>query len=197
MSEEMLKRLHTVRRQVDGGIYGPYSAQSIAEYVDQGRLSLNDVVVGGEAGRCRVRDIIGASTSPPPSLPRATTGTSTRAVANTSGQGKDAILPPEVARVKWCWGMFGCGIVWIIGNNVWWGLLVLVGLIPYVGWVVAWGVQIYLWIKGYEWAWRSRRFDSLEQFQDTMQVWDKWGIGITIASLVIGLVMGLAVVAVG
>ena len=65
--------------------------------------------------------------------------------------------------------------IWAIGNSVWIGLLALV---PYAGWIVA----IVLGIKGSEWAWQQRRWQSVQQFKDTQRVWAYWGLGIAIAA---------------
>ena len=91
----------------------------------------------------------------------------------------------------WCWGAFGVTLIWGIANRVYIALLVLAGVIPFVGWIVQLGVAIYLGISGHELAWQNRRFESLQQFQDTMRVWNAWGLGIFIAGLVLGLVLGI------
>ena len=91
--------------------------------------------------------------------------------ANTSGQGKNAVLPPEIK--GWAWGAFLIPIFWGIGNRVWIALLCFV---PYVGFVMV----IVLGIKGNEWAWRSKKWDSVEHFRRTQKTWEKWGWILTI-----------------
>jgi hypothetical protein len=90
---------------------------------------------------------------------------------NTSGMGSTAFVPAEVR--GWNWGAFLLSWIWSIGNSSWIGLLALV---PYVGFIMS----IILGIKGSEWAWQNRRWQSVEQFKATQRVWAYWGIGIVI-----------------
>lgn len=94
--------------------------------------------------------------------------TGTPLMENTSGQGKLATIPEEIR--GWNWGAFLLNLIWGIGNNVW---LALITLIPYVGLIM----PIVLGVKGSEWAWRNKRWDSIEHFKRTQRTWAKWGIG--------------------
>jgi hypothetical protein len=91
-------------------------------------------------------------------------------------------LPPGVA--GWSWGAFLLNWIWAIGNRTWIGLLALV---PYFGFIMA----ILLGIKGREWAWRSRPWASVEEFNRAQRLWSMWGVGIFVASLALGLAVGL------
>jgi hypothetical protein len=95
-------------------------------------------------------------------------------VENTSGQGGLAVFPAEIK--GWNWGAFLLGWIWSIGNSVWIGLL---ALIPYLGFIM----NIILGVKGSEWAWRYRRWDSIEHFKRTQSTWMKWGVGIVVGSI--------------
>ncbi len=114
-------------------------------------------------------------TQPPPPAP---------AVQNTSGTGGP--VPEEIK--GWNWGAFWLSWIWGIAHNVWIALLALcLGLI--------W--SIVLGIKGNEWAWQHRRFDSVEQFKQTQAVWAKWGwilffvsLGIWILWMIFAVVIG-------
>lgn len=91
---------------------------------------------------------------------------------NTSGMGPKAAVPAGLG--SWNWGGFLLTWIWGIGNNVWWSFLVFV---PYLGalvmpWVLA--------FKGNEWAWQSKRWDSIEHFKRVQHTWAMWGLGITI-----------------
>ena len=97
-------------------------------------------------------------------------------VPNTSGQGKGAIIPPEIK--GWNWGAFLLNLIWGIGNSVWISLLCL---IPYAALVMS----FVLGAKGNEWAWQSRRWDSVEHFRKTQRTWRNWGIGLLIVSLLL------------
>ncbi len=101
---------------------------------------------------------------------------------NTSGQGSMASVPPEVR--GWNWGAFLLSWIWAIGNHVWLGLLALV---PYVGFIMA----IVLGVKGSEWAWQHRRWDSVDQFKATQKVWTVWGVAIILVSFGIGVLAAI------
>ncbi len=102
---------------------------------------------------------------------------------NTSGQGKSAVVPPEIDR--WNWGAFLLNWIWAVFNKTWIGLLCL---IPYVGFVVG----IYLGIKGRELAWRNKRWDSLEHFNRVQRSWSKWGLILVLGAMVLGFVAAIA-----
>ena len=97
---------------------------------------------------------------------------------NTSGTGKGAVIPDGVK--GWSWGAFMWNWIWAIGNQTWIGLL---ALIPYVGIVMA----IILGIKGREWAWQNKRWESLEHFNAVQRKWSLWSLvffGIAILGVV-------------
>lgn len=96
--------------------------------------------------------------------------------ANTSGQGAAAQVPPEIQR--WNWGAFLLSWIWGIGNNV---LASLVVFVPLVGF--AW--LFVLGIKGNEWAWRHKRWASVEAFQASQRRWARWGVVAWLASLAV------------
>jgi hypothetical protein len=95
---------------------------------------------------------------------------------NTSGQGASAVVPREIQ--GWNWGAFLLTWIWGIGNNVLIALLMLVPLVNIVMWFV-------LGAKGTEWAWRNKRWDSVEHFQRVQREWTKWGVIIALASFVL------------
>jgi hypothetical protein len=98
---------------------------------------------------------------------------------NTSGQGESAIVPEEVK--GWSWAGFGLTWIWGVFNGV---LISLLALIP--GFHLIWAIV--LGIKGREWAWRNKKWDSVENFKDTQRPWDIAGIvlfAISVVSLII------------
>jgi hypothetical protein len=90
---------------------------------------------------------------------------------NTSGT--PGALPPAGVP-GWNWGAFLLTPFWAIAHQVWIGLLCFV---PYVGWVMS----IVLGVKGSEWAWQNRRFESVEHFHDVQRAWMLWAIGLNVA----------------
>jgi len=83
---------------------------------------------------------------------------------NTSGQGKLASVPREIQ--GWNWGAFLLNWLWSVDNRVWIGLLCL---IPYVGIIM----NIVLGVKGNEWAWQNKKWESIEHFKRTQSTWAK------------------------
>ena len=98
---------------------------------------------------------------------------------NTSGQGELATVPEEVK--GWSWGAFVLTWIWGIFNSVWISLLCL---IPFFSLVWA----IVLGIKGNEWAWRNKKWDSIEHFKSTQRSWNIAGIVVFAISIVAGVV---------
>ncbi|HAJ59916.1 MAG TPA: serine/threonine protein kinase, partial [Cyanobacteria bacterium UBA8543] len=97
------------------------------------------------------------------------------AFVNNSGQGNifdDSVPVPDEIR-GWNWGAFLMPWLWPFTNCVWIGLL---SFMPQVGWLIA----IALGAKGNEWAWKSRKWRSIEQFKAHQRGW-------TIAALAIGI----------
>ncbi len=96
--------------------------------------------------------------------------------ANSSGQGQAATVPSEIN--KWHWGAFFLNWIWGIGNNV---LIALLCLVPGVNFVMI----FVLGARGNEWAWRNKRWDSIEHFKRTQHKWSAWGVGLFLAGVVI------------
>ncbi|HEY4711914.1 MAG TPA: zinc-ribbon domain-containing protein [Dehalococcoidia bacterium] len=95
---------------------------------------------------------------------------------NTSGQGESSIVPEEVK--GWNWGAFALNWIWGICNGV---LIALLCFIPGFGFVWA----FVLGVKGNEWAWRNKKWDSIEQFKSTQRGWNIAGIIIFAISIAI------------
>ena len=92
-------------------------------------------------------------------------------------------LPAELNGLNW--GAFFLGWIWGIAHNTWLSLLVF---IPYVGWIMS----FVLLFKGNEWAWKNRKFSSIQDFKDTEKVWTNWGIGLFILSIVFAIFLAIA-----
>jgi hypothetical protein len=89
----------------------------------------------------------------------------TAVTENTSGLGRVSTIPSEIR--GWNWGAFFFGWMWGISNKVW---ITLLSAIPFVG-VIMFFV---LGVKGNEWAWRAKRWDSIEHFKETQRTWALW-----------------------
>jgi serine/threonine protein kinase len=92
---------------------------------------------------------------------------------NSSGTGNfldsSNSVPDEIK--GWNWGAFLMPWLWPLTNQVWIGLTAWV---PSAGWVVV--VAIALGSKGNEWAWRSRKWRSIEQFKAHQRGWTIAGL---------------------
>lgn len=98
---------------------------------------------------------------------------------NNSGQGGlfDSLVPMPEEIKGWNWGAFLLAPFWLLPNRVWIGLLAWV---PFVGFWMA----IALGVKGNEWAWKSRRWQSIDQFKAHQKRW-------AIAGIVLGISVNL------
>ncbi|QQG50381.1 MAG: ribonuclease G [Candidatus Berkelbacteria bacterium] len=100
---------------------------------------------------------------------------------STGGSGD---VPEEIK--GWNWGAFFLNWIWSIFNKVWIGLLALVlPFIPVVGGIGVLVMAIVLGLKGSEWAWKSRKFESVEQFKKVQKAWAIWGLVIFVIGIVI------------
>jgi len=88
---------------------------------------------------------------------------------NTSGQGALAAVPAEVDR--WNWGAFLLNWIWGIGNNTFIALLMFV---PFVNFAM----PFVLGAKGSVWAWRNKRWESVEEFRSVQRKWALWSLAI-------------------
>ncbi len=96
----------------------------------------------------------------------------------------EGALPAGVA--GWSWGAFFLNWIWAIGNSVWIGLLCLV---PYIGFIMA----IVLGLKGREWAWKAKKWESVEEFNRVQKKWSKWGVIIVLLFFVIGILAAISI----
>jgi hypothetical protein len=100
---------------------------------------------------------------------------------NTSGQGKAAVIPPEINR--WNWGAFFLSWIWGLCNNVFIALLCFIPIVNII-------MIFVLGAKGNEWAWQNKRWNSIEDFLRIQKRWALCGLSILI---IIGLI-GIAII---
>lgn len=115
-------------------------------------------------------------------------------VVNNSGQGAGIVVPEEVKN-RFNWGAFLLGWIWGIGNKSYLTFLsfaaLLVCWIPIVGPLVPLGLSIWFGIKGNEWAWQNKKFDSIEAFHNYQKLWVKIGLGLIVLSVILGFLLGI------
>ena len=102
---------------------------------------------------------------------------------NTSGMGRDAEIPEGVK--GWSWGAFMFNWIWAVSNRTWIGLF---ALFPYLGFLMA----VALGIKGREWAWRNKKWESVEHFQRVQRRWSLWSL-LIVGVAIVGILAAIAI----
>ena len=97
---------------------------------------------------------------------------------NTSGQGETADVPREI--IQWNWGAFFLNWIWGIRNKTY---IAFVCILPFIGFIM----MIVLGMRGNEWAWQNKRWESIEQFQKEQKIWSKWGLRFAVLILFLGI----------
>ncbi len=117
-------------------------------------------------------------------------------VLNNSGQGTGIVVPEDVKN-HFNWGAFLLGWIWGIGNKSYLTFLsfaaLLVCWIPIVGPLVPLGLAIWFGIKGNEWAWQNKQFDSVEAFHEYQKLWVKAGLVLLALSVIVGIIFGVLI----
>lgn len=110
---------------------------------------------------------------------------------NTSGMGDAAQIPSEIK--GWNWGAFLLNVVWAFFNGLplLGGLYVLLNLfllIPLVNFFAILALIAYPFVlgaKGNEWAWRRKRWRSIEDFHSIQKKWTRAGVIVYISGFVL------------
>ena len=119
---------------------------------------------------------------------------------NNSGQGKDIEIPKEVKRFSWgafffgwIWGLFNKSYLTLIGfavsvlslsiafflllgglsggKEVAGLMFLLIMLLNIVSNIVGFALSIWFGVKGNDWAWQNKKWDSLKHFHDVQRIW--------------------------
>lgn len=99
---------------------------------------------------------------------------------NTSGTGTAAVVPPEIDR--WNWGAFLLNWIWGIGNST---FIALLCFVPFVNIVM----PFVLGAKGSAWAWRNKRWESVESFKSTQRTYAWVGLALVVIPLLLATVL--------
>lgn len=103
---------------------------------------------------------------------------------NTSGMGPAATVPAEIDR--WNWGAFLLNWIWGIGNDTFIALLMFV---PFANLVM----PFVLGAKGSAWAWRNKRWESVEAFKATQRKWAIWGLAAIVLTVLFGVMLAATI----
>ncbi len=122
---------------------------------------------------------------------------------NNSGSGNifdaSVTVPKEIQ--GWNWGAFFLPGFWCIPNRVWIGLLAwtdfsLITVLFTFG--MTWPIMaVILGVKGNEWAWKSRRWQSVKDFKRHQRMWAIAGFFIAAVILLIASLVVLGILALG
>lgn len=113
----------------------------------------------------------------------------TEEFVNNSGQGAQGALPLGLEGFNW--GACFLGWIWGIGNQSYITLVqfatIITSFIPIIGQIIPLGFMIWFGIKGNEWAWQNKHWESVEHFQRTQKTWAAWGIGFFVVGIVLAI----------
>ena len=99
---------------------------------------------------------------------------------NTSGHGKMTDIPKEIR--GWSWGAFLLTWVWGVGNDTYRAFWCLVPIVNIFMWIA-------LGLKGREWAWCNRHWESVEEFKKAQKGWGIAGLIIAIGTILLYVVV--------
>ena len=136
---------------------------------------------------------------------------------NTSGQGKNALIPREVKRFNWgaffftwIWGLVNKSYLTLISLALW----AISFVVPFIfgfgaglsgnetayavgtgfGFIfgiisslIGLGLRIWFGIKGNDWAWQNKHWQSTEHFNDVQKIWAT--VGTVLFIVYIGLIL--------
>ncbi len=100
----------------------------------------------------------------------------------------DIELEKELKRFNW--GAFFLNWIWGIGNKSYLPFLVFIpfGIIPILGPIINICLVIWFGMKGNEWAWQNKNWDSLEHFRRVQRSWAKWALIVQGIFMVLGII---------
>lgn len=93
-------------------------------------------------------------------------------------------VQPEIS--GWSWGAFILYPLWGFFNGCWWAFLA-----SFIGWSLI--PSILFGVYGRQLAWENRNWTSAEDFNETQNNWDGWGIAIFVLSLLICFITAIVI----
>jgi hypothetical protein len=200
----------------DGNRYGPADIPTLQQWINENRIlpttMLEDASTGQQLPASALSDLRFPTTMPqPPMSSQPTMGASPQMPGtgpiygrgsqvtyqpsgitpfnNTSGMRAD--VPPEIEALKWNWGAFGCGCIWLLFHGL---VLAGIGLVfvqgilgavlgavlgnvgVWIGALVGIGISIWLGLNGHKLAWRYNQYTSIDDYFRREQIWTILGI---------------------
>ncbi|MCC7051354.1 MAG: hypothetical protein IT239_06220 [Bacteroidia bacterium] len=93
-----------------------------------------------------------------------------------SGKKGASIIPQEIQ--GWNWGAAGLTWIWGSYHGAWIAFITFIPLLNLVAWII-------LGIKGNEWAWKARAWNSVDEFIAAQKKWKYWGMAILFLKLLL------------
>ncbi|MBS1717484.1 MAG: hypothetical protein JSS72_07110 [Armatimonadetes bacterium] len=172
----------------DGSSYGPADIPTLAQWAQENRLQattmLREEMSGNSVVASSVPGIFAAQAptmSAPTMAAPVQTGYTPGMAAYPRGGEVGGMLPDRLAR-KFSWGAFGLHWIWGLNHKK----PILLAIIP-VSCIPFGGLIMAIWAgkNGYQWAWESGRFSSVQHLEECEKIWDTWGIVIFVVSIVL------------
>ena len=66
-------------------------------------------------------------------------------------------------------------------------LIIPAYMIPFLGMILGFGLQIWFGINGNKWAWQSTRYKSIQEFHDIQKKWATVGVWLIIINIIVTL----------
>lgn len=99
-----------------------------------------------------------------------------------SGKGNLSDTPDEIK--GWNWGAAAFTWIWGTTYGVWLSFLAFVPYFSYV-WMIVLG------IKGNQWAWESRQWESVDEFKKSQNKWKPWGMAVLLGPIILFVIVFL------
>lgn len=177
---------------MDGSTFGPYTAKEILELDLLDDILVTEESMNGQWLQAKKFDFNDMSQKESGFVINGD-GSISRAPVEEPREGP--YTPTSQDLSKWNWGAFMFNWLWAICNGIYWPLLlILLNFIPYVGPIVAFGLCVYLGIKGTEMAWNAKTWPSWKSFKETQHKWAVailWVFGISFLIPIIALIASI------
>lgn len=169
-----------------GQRYGPADLTMLRAWAREGRVTADSALeVEGTGQRTSAAAVLGpAAFAVQPSFEKWPSAGARGEYIPQTVQPGGAL--PYALQGKFNWGACLMGWIWGLNHKAYLTLLVIpISLVPYVGWAVALAFNIGVGFKGFEWAWQSGRFQTVEHCLEVQRIWMLWGIGLAAASVML------------
>lgn len=188
--------------QKEGQTHGPYTISELKRMNLSGDTLISEESMDGEwlpASRFNFEDLLereqeGGSETGIPEEKHPAGSVPNGQVFPPSGGSSGEKRTPSILR-KWNWAAFLLSWVWGLFNGVYWPVvLVLVNMIPNVGWALALAGCIFLGIRGNKLAWNGRKkWQNANEFEIMQRKWSMAALillGIAIVVEILLLIIG-------